>query len=263
MKFERKIEKLVDENDSLLCIGLDIIKNKLPNGVKPTEFNKRIIDSTKDLVCCYKINLAFYRAMGEEGMDLLMETMEHLQGIPAILDMKANDVHHSAEMYAREVFEVLGGDAVTVNPYLGRDCIEPFTKYGDKYIFILCRTSNPSAGELQDLKVGERKEPLYMFVARKIREWGENCGAVAGATYPKELGAIREALGEDRFILVPGVGTQGGDLEKAVKFGTNEHGRKAIISVSRSIIYASSGNDFDVCARKVAKEIRDQINGYR
>jgi len=267
MKFNDKLSTASKKNDSLLCVGLDPDMEKTPSFLRSAddpifEFNRRIIDATKDLVIAYKPNLAFYEAMGLAGLKSLMKTMEYIpDDIPVIGDAKRGDVGHSAKAYARAMFDVLGFDAVTVSPYLGVDSIAPFMDYEDKGVFVLCRTSNPSAKEFQD--VGPK--PLYQLVAESAVKWNvhKNCGLVVGATYPDELRKIRELVGEDIWILIPGVGVQGGDLRAAVKSGTNSRGGRAIICSSRSILYAGTKDDFDERAREVALALRDQINLFR
>ncbi len=267
MKFNDKLSSTSKKNDSLLCIGLDPDIEKIPSFLRSVsdplfEFNKRIIDATKDLVIAYKPNLAFYEALGLEGLKSLAKTMGYIpDDIPVIGDAKRGDVGHSAKAYARAMFDVLGFDAVTVNPYLGVDSITPFMDYEDKGVFVLCRTSNPSAKEFQD--VGPK--PLYQLVAESVAKWNvhKNCGVVVGATYPDELRKIRELVGEDMWILIPGVGAQGGDLRAAVKSGTNLRGERAVICSSRSILYAGAKDDFDKKAREVALALRDQIYLFR
>ena len=252
MKFEEKLSNAVNEKNSLLCVGLDIDENKIPNG-SYFEFNKGIIDSTKDLVCAYKLNMAFYEVFGKQGYELLERTIEYIpKDIVIILDGKRNDIGNTAEKYAKSIFETLKADAATVNPYLGSDGIKPFLKYKDKCTFILCRTSNPSAIEFQDIK--SRNKPLYEKVAEKIKDWNKIgcCGAVVGATYSDELKKIRKILGDNVLVLIPGIGKQGGDLEKAVKYG----GKNTIIVSARSIIYAKN-------PRKEALKLRDEINKFR
>ncbi len=267
MKFNDKLSTASKKNDSLLCVGLDPDMEKIPSFLCSADdpifkFNKRIIDATKDLVIAYKPNLAFYEALGVEGLSSLMKTIEYIpDDIPVIGDAKRGDVGHSAKAYAGAMFDVLGFDAVTVNPYLGADSIAPFLDYEDKGVFVLCRTSNPSAKEFQD--VGSK--PLYQLVAESVVKWNvhKNCGLVIGATYPDELGKIRELVGEDMWILIPGIGAQGGDLRAAVKSGTNSRGGRAAICSSRSILYAGTKSDFDKKAREVALALRDQINLFR
>jgi len=270
MNFKEKLSKIVDKNNSLLCVGLDIDKEKMPKFLFESsknpyfEFNKSIIDATKDLVCAYKLNMAFYEVLGKEGFDLLEKTVEYIPNdIIIILDGKRSDIGNTARKYAQSLFETFHADAVTVNPYLGKDSVTPFLEYKDKCSFILCRTSNSSARDFQDIK--SKDIPLYQTVANKIREWNSygNCGAVVGATYPDELKMIRGILGEDIPILIPGIGVQGGDVESTVKHGTNKEGEMAIIVSSRSIIYAGKDEDFAEKARDVASNLRDEINRYR
>ncbi len=183
--------------------------------------------------------------------------------MPVILDSKRGDVGNTAERYAIEAFERYSADAVTVNPYLGGDSLEPFLKYSDKGVIILCRTSNPGAGDLQDLEIGNRR--LYHTVADlAARRWNSrgNCLLVVGATYPRELAEIREIVG-NMPLLVPGVGAQGGDVAQAVQNGRTAAGTGLIISSSRSILYASSGDDFASAARQATTTLRDQINACR
>ena len=270
MNFREKLLNIVHKNNSLLCVGLDVDRNKLPNFLFETEsypylfFNKSIIDNTKDLVCAYKLNMAFYEVLGKEGLNLLQKTIEYIpKDVFVILDGKRNDIGNSASKYAEALFEIFNADAVTVNPYLGRDSIVPFLEYKDKCSFILCRTSNPSATDFQDVSVS--KIPLYQMIASKIKEWNvySNCGAVVGATYPNELKTIRDILDDDIPILIPGVGKQGGGVQQAVKNGTNSSGDMAVINSSRGIIYAGSNENFAEKARNAASLLRDQINLYR
>jgi len=270
MNFKEKLSKIVYENNSLLCVGLDIDEEKMPKFLFETskdpffEFNKSIIDATKDLVCAYKLNMAFYEVLGKDGFDLLEKTIEYIpKNIVTILDGKRNDIGNTARKYAQSLFETLNADAATVNPYLGFDGVKPFVEYKNKCSFILCRTSNSSARDFQDIK--SKDIPLYQTVANKIRDWNSygNCGAVVGATYPDELKIIREILGEDIPILIPGIGVQGGDVESTVKHGTNKEGEMAIIVSSRSIIYAGKDQQFAEAAGKAASSLRDEINKYR
>ena len=270
MNFKQKLTAISHNNNSLVCIGLDVDKEKMPKFLFESskhpylEFNKSIIDSTKDIVCAYKLNMAFYEVLGTEGFELLKKTIKHIpKDVVVILDGKRNDVGNTARKYAQTLFETLSADAITVNPYLGKDGVAPFLEYKDKCSFILCRTSNASAGDFQDLAVSETL--LYQIVAKKIKEWNENdnCGAVVGATYPEELKTIRSILGDEIPILIPGIGKQGGDVEKTIKNGTNSKGKMAVINSSRGIIFAGDDEDFATVSREKAISLRDEINKYR
>jgi orotidine-5'-phosphate decarboxylase len=261
------IEKLLNasrKNKSLLCIGLDPDPELMPSRIKVFEFNKAIIEATSDLVCAYKLNLAFYEALGDEGLDALKDTIKYIPGnIPIIGDAKRGDIGNTAKAYAKAIFANLGFDATTVNPYLGFDSIEPFIQYTDKGVFILCRTSNAGAVDFQSLRceteIGSR--PLFELVALKASQWNihGNIGLVVGATYPEELRLIRQAH-PDMPLLIPGIGAQGGDIALAVRYGVDAQGERAILNSSRQIIYASREGDFAQSARQVASELRDQIN---
>ncbi len=260
MKFIDKLLAASRKNNSLLCIGLDPDPEFI-SGIDLLEFNRAIIDATSDLVCAYKPNLAFYEALGIEGMKLLVKTVEHIpEHIPVIADGKRGDIGNTARVYARALFLTFGFDAATINPYLGTDCIESFTSYPDKGVFILCRTSNPGAMDFQSIPDPEGT-PLYELVARKARDWNThgNIGLVVGATYPEELKSVRR-LCPDMPLLIPGVGPQGGDLASAVRHGTDENGEKAIIVSARQILYAAQGKGFAAAARRAAMGLRDRIN---
>jgi len=262
MKFTDKLLDASRKNQSWLCIGLDPDPELMP-GVDVLQFNKAIIEATSDLVCAYKPNLAFYEALGTEGLAILEKTIKCIPGnIPVIADAKRSDIGNTAKAYARALFAVLGFDAATVNPYLGFDSIEPFINYRDKGVFILCRTSNKGAADFQDLRTDGL--PLYEAVARKAKEWNTygNIGLVVGATYPEELKKVRSICPE-MPLLIPGIGAQGGDLAAAVGYGVDARGEKAIINVSRQILYASREKDFARAARNVAEKIRQQINDHR
>ncbi len=257
-------------NNSLVCVGLDPDLERIPSHLRSAqaplfEFNRAIIESTFDLVCAYKPQIAFYAASGlERDLELTITYIhENFPGIPVILDAKRGDIGSTAKLYAQEAFDRYGADAVTVNPYLGRDALDPFLDRTDKGVIILCRTSNPGAIDIQDLELNGEK--LYRIVARKAaREWNRNGNVllVVGATYPQELGEIRSLTGNMPF-LVPGIGAQGGDIEKAVVNGKDEKGRGMIINSSRGIIYAGTGKDFAQAARTAALRLKDEINRYR
>ena len=266
MNFMEKLAKAARENNSLLCVGLDPDPERIPEKTGVFEFNRAIIDATSDLVCAYKLNFAFYEALGDEGLDALKRTARYIPHIPVIGDAKRGDIGNTARAYSRAVFSNFDFDATTVNPYPGFDSIEPFIQYREKGVFILCRTSNAGALDFQSLQCrtehGDR--PLYEVVALKASEWNTygNIGLVVGATYPEELRQIRQQH-PDMPLLIPGVGAQGGDLALVVRYGVNAEGELAIINSSRQIIYASRGEDFAQAARKAASSLRDEINHYR
>ena len=253
--FIKKLEKIVEKNQSLLCIGLDSDIDKIPKKFSNQfEFNKTIIDATYNLVCSYKLNTAFYEAIGHQGILVLKKTCNYLQKfypqIPIIIDAKRADIGNTNLGYVKLIFEYLKADAVTVNPYLGEEALAPFLAQKDKGIIVLCKTSNPGAAEFQDLvlsskyQVASIKEgiKLYQYVAYQVaKKWNENknCLLVIGATYPRELKEVREIVGDDLWILVPGVGAQGGDLEETLKAGLNSKKQGLIINISRAIIFSS------------------------
>lgn len=296
MNFFKKLEESISKNNSLLCIGLDPDLEKIPKAFLSKkdaifQFNKAIIDATHDLVCSYKPNIAFYSALGIDGLKSLQRTIKYIHDqytyIPVILDAKRGDIGSTSEKYTEEVFDVLEADAVTVNPYLGFDAIEPFLKYKNKGIIVLCRTSNPGASDFQDLSVysssyppagGESRShstssgfknsrqartiqnqtPLYLYVAQRVVEWNKqykNCLMVIGATWSEELKIIRK-LTPDMFFLIPGIGAQGGNLQKTLGCGLTKQKSGLIISVSRAILYAKD-------VRKKAQEFCEEINKCR
>lgn len=263
-----------------VCVGLDSELGKIPKCVTdiwPSEedsivgFNEAIIMKTFDIVCAYKPNLAFYIARGDVGIRALWRTCNIIHAeapyVPIILDAKFADIGNTNAGYAQLAFEYLGADAVTVNPYLGGEALQPFLDYKDKGIAVLCRTSNPGAGEFQDryINVGPRYNlPLYKYVARQVGlEWNENgnCALVVGATAPEELSDVRKIVG-DIPILIPGIGAQGGDVEKTVRAGKDSRGKGMIINSSRGIIFASSGPDFADAARRETLKLHSLINQY-
>jgi orotidine-5'-phosphate decarboxylase len=229
-------------------------------------FNRTIIEATKDLVCAYKPNLGFYMAYGEAGIQALAETRRMIPAeIPAILDAKVGDIGVTSEAFARGYFDEWGFDAVTVQPYLGGDSLEPFLKYRDRGVFVLAKTSNPGSGDLQDLTVGDPGEPLYRHVARLASDWDAQYGSVGlvvGATWPRQLAEIR-AVSPELPFLVPGVGTQGGDLRATLEAGLDDTGAGLIMNASRGVIYAGSGEDYGKSARVAATRLRDEINQAR
>ncbi len=270
MNFIEKLEKSWELSNSLLCVGLDPDINKIPQHLRNQtdalfEFNKAIIDSTFDLVCAFKPQAAYFSS--QEAEQQLYKTIayikKHYPEIPIILDAKRGDIGSTASHYAIEAFERYGADAVTINPYMGFDSAEPFLKYKDKGAIFLCRTSNPGAASFQDLQVGDR--PLYEEVASQITDkwnYNNNCLLVVGATWPSQMNSIRSICGDMPF-LVPGIGTQGGNIKEIVKAGQTNNGTSLIISSSRAVIYAAQDEQFALAARKAAKLFKEQINQHR
>jgi len=261
--FVDKLTDAITRNNSLLCVGLDPEAEKFPADFLPgTPTVKRvkafcldIIAQTADLVCCYKPNSAFFEQYGAEGWDALREVIAacHAADVPVLLDAKRGDIGSTAKAYARAVFEVLDADAVTVSPYLGQDSIAQFLAYPGKAVFALCFTSNPSAAEVQQ----HGAPPLFERIAVQAQAWGDatQLGFVVGATQPEALSTVR-ALAPDRWILAPGIGAQGGDVEAALSAGLDAQGSGVIVPVSRAVLYA--GNP-----RAAAQELRDAINQQR
>jgi orotidine-5'-phosphate decarboxylase len=265
------------QRDNFVCVGLDSDYEQLPDAIKTGRsvedalfhFNREIIDATHDLVCAYKPNAAFYEAQGEAGLRALMNTVNYIREayprIPVILDAKRADIGSTNLGYVQSAFDGMGVDAITVHPYLGKEALAPFLARKEKGIIVLVKTSNPGSGEFQDLPVGPEQEPLYLVVARHVaQEWNSNgnCAIVVGATYPEELRRARALVG-DMPILIPGIGTQGGEVAATVKAGQDSRGWGMIISASRSIIFASKGDDFAVAVREAARQLRGEINRYR
>lgn len=257
---------------TLLCVGLDPDPARFPAHLQREDaifdFCRAIVDATHDLVCAFKPQIAYFAAhRAEDQLEALIAYVHaHYPDTPVILDAKRGDMGATSEQYAREVFERYRGDAVTLQPYQGYDAIAPYLAYEGKGAIILCRTSNASGDELQALRVTSsgRDEPLYLHVARLVAErWNTNgqCGLVVGATYPKELAAVRAVVGE-MPILVPGIGAQGGDLEASVHAGATAAGG-IVVSSSRAVLYAGRDHDFAAAARRVALQTRDAIEGCR
>ena len=256
MAFHQRLRAAWAANDSMLCVGLDPSRTD----VDVFEFCRDIVDATADTVCAFKPQIAYFAAAGAEGAleRLCAHIRDHHPGVVLVLDAKRGDIGSTAEQYAREAFDRYGAHAVTVNPYMGGDTIEPFLRHPDGGVFVLCRTSNPGSGDFQSLEVDG--EPLYLRVARRVAEWNRigDCGLVVGATYPAELAAVRAAVG-DLPLLVPGIGAQGGDVEATVRAGVTPTGHGMVINSSRAIIYASTGTDFAEAARQAAIATRDSI----
>lgn len=265
------LQKLVDrqkKSDSLLCVGLDSDMAKIPERFLKMKqpqfsFNTWIIDQTHQFAAAYKPNMAFYEARGDQGITELKLTLDYLQErhpeIMTICDAKRADIGSTNLGYVTSYFDWFGFDAVTLNPYLGREAIEPFLARSDKACIILCRTSNPGSGELQDLVVGPDKVPLWQVVAQKVAtDWNanQNCMLVVGATYPEEMAQIRQVSGDMPF-LVPGVGEQGGDLRAVLRAGLTKNQEGLLINASRSIIFAA---DPAAAAKTMVDQIRAEVS---
>lgn len=278
--FIEKLGAAQAANDSWVCVGLDPSPERMPAPMLKYDdpflpFLKAIVDATADLVCAFKPNLGFYLALGAAGVVALERIIAYIpQEIPVILDGKFNDIGNTAQAYARGAFDALGVDAVTANPYLGKDGVAPFLADRDKAAFILARTSNQSARDFQDLHLTESTNDqaskdavfgngtLYQYVVERAAAWNESfpgaCGLVVGATYPEELAHVRR-IAPNLPFLIPGIGAQGGDLEAAVRYGPNGAGIGPVINSSRGVLYASARDDFAAAARRAADELRLQI----
>lgn len=260
MKFFEKLKKACQKNKSLICLGIDPDPSKIPAFLKQNifKFYQQIIDATSDLVCAYKPNIAFFEVLGLDGLETLQKIIKYVpKNIPVILDAKRGDIGHTATAYASAAFEVLGADAVTVNPYLGFEALKPFFEYREKGIFVLCVTTNQGSAEFQ--KKGQ--PPIFELVARQARKFNrhKNIGLVVGATYPAEMKKVRQIAPELPF-LVPGIGAQKGDLKKTIEVGWSDKiYPPLIINASRSLTYASSGRDFASACRKATQELRKRI----
>ncbi len=275
MPFSDKLRAAQERSISWLCVGLDSDPAKLPSSLRGRKdaavaFNRAIVQATRDLVCAYKPNLAFYLAQGRAGIDALFETCSAIpREIPVILDAKFGDIESSACGYAQFAFRELNADALTVSPYLGADALGPFLEYSDRLIFVLCHTSNPGASDLQQALVAAARadalpEPLYVRVARLAAKLPGNdrVGLVVGATFPEQLSEAR-AANPQAIFLIPGIGSQGGSLAQATRYGENANGIGPVINASRAILYASDGADFAHAARAAAVKMRDEINACR
>ena len=270
MNFTQQLATAWQTTQSLLCVGLDPDPAKFPAHLKGRseaifEFCKTIVDATADLACSFKPQIAYFAAhRAEDQLEALITHIhEKHPGIPVILDAKRGDIGATAEQYAIEAFERFRADAVTVNPYMGRDSVEPYLAYPDKGVILLCRTSNAGGSDLQFLDVGGEK--LYERVARLAAEqWNTSgqIGLVVGATFPAEIARVREIVG-DMPLLVPGIGAQGGDIEATVNAGKTAKTTGLMINSSRAILYAGKDENYADAARRVAQETRDSINRYR
>lgn len=269
-----------------VCVGLDSDDTRIPGSDRSPDvrgvimtFNGPIVAATHDLVTAFKPNIAFYEAHGPAGLFALHDTIEYINQVapevPVVLDEKRADIGNTNRGYVRAAFEYFGADAVTVNPYLGAEGLQPFLDQKEKGIIVLCRTTNKGAREFQDRIVSITPEeaerwglpqgttmPLYQLIAWRVsREWNSNnnCALVVGATYPEELAEVRQIVGEDMPLLIPGIGTQGGDLEKTVRAGVNSKGQGTIINSSSAIIFASNGLDFAEAARRETLKLHKAI----
>lgn len=270
MHFMTALAERWQRRDSLLCVGLDPDINRIPAHLRDEpgaifRFCRDIVDATADLVCCFKPQIAYFAA--ERAEDQLEDLIRHIHdkhpGIPVVLDSKRGDIGSTATQYAREAFERYRADAVTVNPYMGRDSVEPYLEYADKGVILLCRTSNAGGSDLQFLDVGGEK--LFEHVARlAANEWNAsgNLGLVVGATFPEEIARVRTLTG-DMPLLVPGIGAQGGDIAATVAAGRSREGTGLMINSSRAILYAGEGEDFAAAARFAAQATRTAINRCR
>ena len=262
--FLDRLRAAADRNDSWLCVGLDPDPELLPHGLSVEDFLRRIVEATSDLVCCFKPNLAFFEALGVDGQIALRAVLRSVPGdIPILVDAKRGDTPQTMRAYVRAIFDDLDADAVTVSPYLGGDSVAPFFAYPDRGVFVLCKTSNPGAAEIQDLRV-DGSEPLFMHIARRALTWDQHgtLGLVVGATYPSDVAQVR-AIAPDAPILLPGVGAQAGDLERSVQAAVDADGGGAIVNVSRSLLYASRDADWQAAARGEAERVRAAINTAR
>ncbi len=275
MSFMSALKQRWEQADTLVCVGLDPEPAKFPATFANDpdavfHFCRDIVDATAEYVCAFKPQIAHFAALAAESS--LHRLIAHIHAahpdIPVILDSKRGDIGSTAQHYASEAFDRYQADAATVNPYLGRDSVQPFLDRADKGVVILCRTSNPGASDLQDLPVQSENDgarPLYQHVAETIaRDWNAhgNCALVVGATWPQQLREVRAIVGDLPF-LVPGVGAQGGDVEAVVTNAKTTDGTGLIVSSSRAILYASNRDDYADAAANAARALRDEINRYR
>jgi orotidine-5'-phosphate decarboxylase len=270
MHFMQSLQQAWKNNDSLVCVGLDPELSKFPAHLRDQPdavftFCRDIVDATADLVCAFKPQIAHFAALrAEETLERLIAHIHaNHPGVPVILDAKRGDIGSTAQHYFTEAFDRFGADAVTLNPYMGRDSIQPFLDRADKGVILLCRTSNPGGADFQALDCGG--QPLYLRVAETIaRDWDAhgNCALVTGATWPEEIHQVRELVG-DMPLLVPGIGAQGGDIEAVMRAGCTADGTGLMINSSRGIIYAGDDEHFALAARVAADGLRKAINRCR
>jgi orotidine-5'-phosphate decarboxylase len=265
--FNARLRAVQGRVNSALCVGLDVDPARLPQGLSQDHlgferFVRGIVEATADLVCAYKPNFAFYEAMGGHCFSLLRGTLDVIPAdVITIADAKRGDIGTTAERYAAAIFDVLGFDAMTVNPFQGSDSVEPYIRDPAHGALILCKTSNPGSADFQDLRSDDAgAAPLWEVIARRATEWNHegNVGLVVGATYPAQLARIR-GIAPDLPILIPGVGAQGGDAVESARMGASSDGTLAIVSASRQVLYASAGADWQDAARREALALRDAM----
>lgn len=265
MEFNKRLDQICTKKNSLVCVGLDVDLKKIPECILNKDesqlyFSKAIIDATIEYAAAYKINTAFFEAYGTAGWEAMTKIVKYLpDDVIKIADAKRSDIGNTSKMYALAFFDELEFDAITVNPYLGKDAVEPFLENEEKGAFVLCHTTNKGAEDFQKFSDGNKK--MFEHVAERVKQWNinTNCGLVVGATYPDEMKHVRNLAPELPF-LVPGLGAQGGDFELAIKYATTKNGKGAIFNFSRSIIFASKEENFAEAAGKQTKQLRDDIN---
>ncbi|MGI8483625.1 MAG: orotidine-5'-phosphate decarboxylase [Thermomicrobiales bacterium] len=271
--FDQRLRHRMETSNSLVCVGLDPAIDRLPAGIEATpsgvvEFCTQLISATADYAAAFKPNLGFYIGLGRAGLDSLWQVRKAIPaGIPVILDCKVGDIGSTAAAHAHGWFDEFDFDAITVNPYLGEDSLVPFMQDPTKGVLVVCKTSNPGSGDFQDLPIDSKpSRSLFLDVASHCREWNDrypaSVGLVVGATYPDQLRAVR-GICKDQTILLPGLGAQGGDIQQAIDAGADSTGLGLLCSASRSIMYASSRDDFADAARGSARLLRDSINACR
>lgn len=256
----------IQQKQSYLCVGLDTDLKRIPEHLHAFddpifEFNKQIIDATKDLCVAYKPNIAFYESLGSKGWDSLEKTLDYVPKEHFLIaDAKRGDIGNTSRLYARAFFETLNVDAVTVAPYMGEDSVKPFLEFDNKWVILLALTSNKGSKDFQFTQQ-EANQPLYEKIMRRAQEWGtpENLMFVVGATHPEKFAEIRK-IAPDHFLLVPGIGAQGGDLEGVSKYGLNNYGG-LLVNSSRGIIYAGNGENFAEKAKEAAAKVQREMAG--
>lgn len=271
MTFTDQLQQAWLQQNSLLTLGLDPDVSRFPAELKNSnqpifDFCTGIVDACASYVSAFKPQIAYFAALkAEDQLERICAYIkQHYPQLPIVLDAKRGDIGSTARQYAIEAFERYGADAVTVNPYMGMDSIEPYFEWSDKGVIILCRTSNPGGSDLQFMRL-EDGTPLYLHVAKLVaKQWNTygQCGLVVGATFPEEIAKVRAVVG-DMPLLVPGIGAQGGDIPATVKAGLNSQGTGMMINSSRAILYASSGANWQTAAAQAAKDTRDAINAAR